>query len=161
MGATLPLSVLRCQPQQGVPLDRGNKFAANALAIVSAGCDINYATGAPLVRGFSGYQKQVFPAGQAWSTRKNFYVETETLPAINGPFVEFWYGYPFSDLYAQSGGSSTHNPGMGVGSGSAQLGIAIQVGAGCWGDQRRFLGLHLQLGEYQSGQQWGQSRARG
>jgi hypothetical protein len=124
MSALLLPSRLRQQPQQGAQLDRSNRFAANALAIITASQDINHATGKQLVRGGTGYAGMVRPAGRTWAFRKNFYVQTEALPAIGTQsFVEFWYGYPSATLY-----SSNTSPGFLTGSESAQVGIAGSLG---------------------------------
>lgn len=99
MAALVLPSAQRQQPQQGAQLNRKSVFAAGALAIVSAGQDINYASGRPLTRGGLGYLKQGFSGGLAWSPRKSFWINTETLPAIGTQsFVEFWLGYPSSTL---------------------------------------------------------------
>lgn len=128
MGASLPLSVVRQQPQQGVPLDRSNKFAANALGIISAGVDINYATGKPLVRGGSGHAKGTLAAGRSWAHRKNFWVETESLPAIGtASFVEFWVGYP--DMVNTGCPLGSGEAGFVLGSSANQSGICQQVGS--------------------------------
>ena len=128
MSALLLPSRLRQQPQQGAQLDRSNRLAANAQAILSAAQDLNHATGKQLTRGGSGFAKQHLSAGQAWSFRKNFYVETEVLPAIGtGAFVEFWMGYPSTDVYAKG---SANEPGFVTGSSANQFGICATGGVG-------------------------------
>jgi hypothetical protein len=129
MGAPLPQSVMKQQPQQGAPLDRSNRFAANALAVVSSGADINYATGKMLTRAGSGFSKQFLRGGLAWKFRQNFYVETESLPAIGtATFVDFWVGYANS-LQGNAGNGNTY-PAMLVGSSIAnQTGICMTIGS--------------------------------
>jgi hypothetical protein len=118
----------RIQPQGAARLDRRNKFAANAQAILSAAHSLNLATNKPLTVAGTGYLKQGFPAGQALSFRKNFYVETELLPAIGtASFVEYWLGYPSADLYAK--GSSSQDPGFLTGSSANMVGICGSIGS--------------------------------
>jgi len=127
MGALLLPSRLRQQPQQCAQLDRSNRFAANALAIVSAAQDINYATGKQLVRGGTGFAGTVRPAGRAWAFRKNFYLQTEVQPAIGTQsFVEFWWGYLTSD--AGNKGNGGNDPTFLTGSSANNTAIVGRIG---------------------------------
>ena len=117
---------MRYQPQGAPRLNRRHKLAAGAQAILLASENLNLATAKPLATSGVGFLKQGFPAGRAWSFRKNFYIQTETLPAIGtASFVEFWYGYPAADAFAS--GSNT-SPGFLTGSNANQIGIAGTVG---------------------------------
>lgn len=141
MGVPIPLSVTRQQPQQGVPLDKSSPFAANALAIISAGADFNYVTGYPLTRGGSGYQRGLLQGGRTWAFRKNFLLETESLPAIGTKtFVEFWVGYPNATLGTNNDGTDAA---YATGSGNNLIGIA------------RNIGWRSATGTLQGGNSWG------
>ena len=83
------------QPQQFAPLDRSNRIAAGALAVLTPTLDINWATGKQLTRGGSGYALSSLGGFQTLVHRKNNYVETELLPAIGTrSYIAFWLGYP-------------------------------------------------------------------
>jgi hypothetical protein len=124
MGSLILPSVFRQQPQQGVRLDSSNRLAAAAQAVVLGSLPINVATGKPLTVAGTA-TKLATPAGIADSFRKNGYRETELLPAIGTQtFVEFWIGYPSSDLYSKGNG----DVGFLTGSSNNSTGIASSLG---------------------------------
>jgi hypothetical protein len=127
MSALLLPSRLRQQPQQGAQLDRSNRFAANALAIVTASQDVNHASGKQLQRGGAGFAGTVRPAGRAWAFRKNFYLQTEAQPAIGTQsFVEFWWGYLTSDVGNKGNGGN--DPTFLTGSSANNTAIVGRIG---------------------------------
>lgn len=114
------MRTMRYQPQGAARLDRRNKFAANALAVLSAAHGVNLATGKPAIAAGANFQRLGSPAGLALAFRKNFYIESEPLPAIGtASFVEYWVGYPgaggaqgASDVPSFLTGSSANRSGI-------------------------------------------------
>lgn len=124
----------RIQPQGRVRLNRQSRLAQGALAVVSATDTINLATGTKLTVAGSGYAKAATPVGIATQFRKNFYLETEVLPAIGTQsFVEFWFGYTkdYRNLGNPGGG---YNQGFLTGSSLNNIGIAGGGNVGGSGD---------------------------
>jgi hypothetical protein len=115
------------QPQQFVPLDRRTRIGAGALAVVTPTIDVNWATGKQLTRGAaSAYNVAPLGGLQTFNFRKNFYLETETLPAVGAnPYVMFWLGWPV----ATGAVLGPNEPAFVVGSSNNSLGICISVGS--------------------------------
>jgi hypothetical protein len=116
---------MRYQPQGPVRLNPSSRLASAAQAVVLGSAPLNLASGKPLTTAGSGVAKLSTPAGIADSFRKNFYRSTELLPAIGTQtFVEFWVGYPSSDLYSKGNG----DVGFLTGSSNNSTGIAGSLG---------------------------------
>jgi hypothetical protein len=116
---------MRYQPQGLARLNPSSKLARAAQAIVLGSAPINLASGKALTTAGTGVAKLATPAGVADSFRKNFYRTTELLPPIGTQtFVEFWVGYPSSDLYSKGNG----DVGFLTGSSNNSTGIASSLG---------------------------------
>lgn len=126
MPSLLLPSRLTQQPQQFAPLDRSNRIAAGALAVVTPTLDINWATGKQLTRGGSGYGLMALGGYQTFNFRKNFYLETETLPAVGtSPYIIFWLGWPV----AVGSQASSAEAAFVVGSSNNTLGLCTALGS--------------------------------
>jgi hypothetical protein len=124
-GLILP-SRLAQQPQQFVPLDRSNRIAAGALAVLTPTLDINWVTGKQLTRAGSGYALSALGGSQTLVHRQNNYVETELLPAIGTrSYIAFWVGYPI----AVGVSSSSSEPAFVLGSSNNTVGICTTTGS--------------------------------
>jgi hypothetical protein len=117
---------MRQQPQQGVPLDRSTRIGAGAVAVVTPTLDVNWATGKQLTRSGTGYGLAALGGCQTLNFRKNFYLETETLPAVGtSPYVMFWLGWP----QAVGSQASSSEAAFVVGSSNNSLGICTNLGS--------------------------------
>lgn len=118
---------MRYQPQRLARLNRTSSLLRGASVVLTGSASTNLVTGVPLAVGGTGVAKRPTPAGIADSFRKNFYKETETLPAIGTrSFVEFWYGYPSSDQ--GNAGLGPADPTLLTGSSAANSAIVARIG---------------------------------
>lgn len=145
------------QPQQGAPIDRSTRIGAGAVAVVIPTMDINWATGKQLVRGVPANFKVADLGGlRTFNFRNNFYLETETLPAVGtNPYVMFWLGWPV----AYGCNLGTGEAGFVVGSSNNTLGICVNLGssrsianqpasASMWGGSNNTWASIYSAGEY-------------
>jgi hypothetical protein len=113
------------QPQQGASVDRSTRIGAGAVAVVIPTMDINWATGKQLTRGNAGSFKRLNSGGHQTYGFQDFWLETETLPAIGtSPYVMYWLGWPI----ATGCRLGVNDCGFVVGSSNNTLGITINMG---------------------------------
>lgn len=135
MGALMPLAAISRQPQQGTPINLSTRIGAGALAVITPTLGINWVTGKPLSRSGTGYSLATLGGYQTVNFRKNFYLETEMLPALGTrSYIAFWLGYPIATGTAGNGtepafvlGSSTNSVGICTSTGTNRT---ISVGPG-------------------------------